>query len=261
MTSRTGSARPCTSTSPRWATRRAPPASVGRCGSTTSAGPAGARSAGSTPRARCWASPTATPAARASGGTRRSAGACAATGRRRWTDDYFELTELHVRPDAQGGGLGEGLLRALLAGTDRAHVLLSTPEHGPRPAGPGLAALPPAGLPRRAARSPVHRRRPPVRRARPPAAPPAPALTASRQPRRRAAPADDPPGDGRHRGLARRCRSARARRDAHAARRPRSGRGPRWHDGAVLRRPTPSSAASVRRALALALALLLASPR
>ena len=51
------------------------------------------------------------------------------------TDDYFELTELHVRPDAQGGGLGEGLLRALLAGTDRGHVLLSTPEHGPRPPG------------------------------------------------------------------------------------------------------------------------------
>jgi len=51
------------------------------------------------------------------------------------TDDYFELTELHVRPDAQGGGLGEGLLRALLAGTHRAHVLLSTPEHGPRPPG------------------------------------------------------------------------------------------------------------------------------
>ena len=52
-----------------------------------------------------------------------------------WTDDYFELTELHVRPDAQGGGLGEGLLRALLAGTDRSYVLLSTPEHGRRPPG------------------------------------------------------------------------------------------------------------------------------
>jgi ribosomal protein S18 acetylase RimI-like enzyme len=49
--------------------------------------------------------------------------------------DYFELTELHVRPDAQGSGLGEGLLRALLAGTDRGHVLLSTPEYGPRPPG------------------------------------------------------------------------------------------------------------------------------
>jgi ribosomal protein S18 acetylase RimI-like enzyme len=57
------------------------------------------------------------------------------TGRSGLTDDYFELTELHVRPDAQGRGLGEGLLRALLAGTDRRHVLLSTPEHAPRPPG------------------------------------------------------------------------------------------------------------------------------
>jgi len=52
-----------------------------------------------------------------------------------WLHDYFELTELHVRPDAQGRGLGEGLLRALLAHTDRRHVLLSTPEHAPRPPG------------------------------------------------------------------------------------------------------------------------------
>ncbi len=48
-----------------------------------------------------------------------------------WMDDYFELTELHVRPDRQGGGLGEGLLRALLDGTDASRVLLSTPEHSP----------------------------------------------------------------------------------------------------------------------------------
>jgi ribosomal protein S18 acetylase RimI-like enzyme len=48
----------------------------------------------------------------------------------RWLQDYFELTELHVRPDAQGHGLGEGLLRALLAGTSCARVLLSTPEYG-----------------------------------------------------------------------------------------------------------------------------------
>lgn len=54
---------------------------------------------------------------------------------RAWLHDYFELTELHVRPDAQGGGLGEGLLRALLVGTDRARVLLSTPEYGPRSPG------------------------------------------------------------------------------------------------------------------------------
>lgn len=47
-----------------------------------------------------------------------------------WIADYFELTELHVRPEAQGGGLGESLLRALMARTDRSRVLLSTPEHG-----------------------------------------------------------------------------------------------------------------------------------
>jgi len=49
---------------------------------------------------------------------------------RAWLEDYFELTELHVRPDAQGAGLGEGLLRSLLAGTRSARVLLSTPECG-----------------------------------------------------------------------------------------------------------------------------------
>lgn len=52
-----------------------------------------------------------------------------------WMTDYFELTELHVRPDAQGGGLGESLLRALLGGTDARRVLLSTPEHDPRTPG------------------------------------------------------------------------------------------------------------------------------
>ena len=52
-----------------------------------------------------------------------------------WLQSYFELTELHVRPDAQGRGLGEGLLRALLAGTGRARVLLSTPEYGDQPPG------------------------------------------------------------------------------------------------------------------------------
>jgi GNAT superfamily N-acetyltransferase len=52
-----------------------------------------------------------------------------------WIRDYFELTELHVRPDAQGTGLGEGLLRALLDGVDQSTVLLSTPEYGPRAPG------------------------------------------------------------------------------------------------------------------------------
>jgi ribosomal protein S18 acetylase RimI-like enzyme len=52
-----------------------------------------------------------------------------------WMRDYFELTELHVRPDAQGSGLGEGLLRALLGGVEQSKVLLSTPEYGPRSPG------------------------------------------------------------------------------------------------------------------------------
>jgi len=42
--------------------------------------------------------------------------------------DYFELTELHIHPRAQGRGLGEALARRLLAGRGEAHVLLSTPE-------------------------------------------------------------------------------------------------------------------------------------
>ncbi len=41
---------------------------------------------------------------------------------------YFELTELHIAPRAQGRGLGEALLRRLLAGRSESHVLLSTPE-------------------------------------------------------------------------------------------------------------------------------------
>ncbi|MDX1873480.1 N-acetyltransferase [Mycolicibacterium sp. 120266] len=41
---------------------------------------------------------------------------------------YFELTELHIHPRAQGRGLGEALLRRLLSGRAETHVLLSTPE-------------------------------------------------------------------------------------------------------------------------------------
>jgi ribosomal protein S18 acetylase RimI-like enzyme len=41
---------------------------------------------------------------------------------------YFELTELHIHPRAQGRGLGEALARRLLADRVEAHVLLSTPE-------------------------------------------------------------------------------------------------------------------------------------
>ncbi len=41
---------------------------------------------------------------------------------------YFELTELHINPPAQGRGLGEALARRLLADRAEANVLLSTPE-------------------------------------------------------------------------------------------------------------------------------------
>lgn len=41
---------------------------------------------------------------------------------------YFELTELHIEPRAQGRGLGEALIRRLLADRGESHVLLSTPE-------------------------------------------------------------------------------------------------------------------------------------
>ena len=41
---------------------------------------------------------------------------------------YFELTELHVSPEAQGAGLGDALLSALLHGREEQQVLLSTPE-------------------------------------------------------------------------------------------------------------------------------------
>lgn len=45
-----------------------------------------------------------------------------------WLVDYFELTELHVAPHAQGSGIGEMLLRALLTSVRAKRVLLSTPE-------------------------------------------------------------------------------------------------------------------------------------
>jgi ribosomal protein S18 acetylase RimI-like enzyme len=41
---------------------------------------------------------------------------------------YFELTELHIHPRAQGQGLGEALARRLLSGRTESNVLLSTPE-------------------------------------------------------------------------------------------------------------------------------------
>lgn len=43
-------------------------------------------------------------------------------------DSYFELTELHVRPDQQGRGIGNRVLQTLLDGRAEDWVLLSTPE-------------------------------------------------------------------------------------------------------------------------------------
>ena len=48
--------------------------------------------------------------------------------RRRWLADCFEVVELHVRPAAQGHGVGARQLRALLAMAKGRTVLLSTPE-------------------------------------------------------------------------------------------------------------------------------------
>lgn len=48
--------------------------------------------------------------------------------RRIWLSDCFEVVELHVRPAAQGHGVGARQLRALLAMADGKTVLLSTPE-------------------------------------------------------------------------------------------------------------------------------------
>ncbi len=45
-----------------------------------------------------------------------------------WLADYFELTELHVRPDSQGAGIGQALLTAVLTGRRERAALLSTPE-------------------------------------------------------------------------------------------------------------------------------------
>ncbi|HYN97549.1 MAG TPA: GNAT family N-acetyltransferase [Pilimelia sp.] len=47
---------------------------------------------------------------------------------RGWLVDCFEVVELHVRPAAQGHGVGARQLRALLDMAPGSHALLSTPE-------------------------------------------------------------------------------------------------------------------------------------
>jgi ribosomal protein S18 acetylase RimI-like enzyme len=47
---------------------------------------------------------------------------------REWLDGSFEVCELHVRPRAQGLGLGRALLDTLLAGTPCPSAVLTTPD-------------------------------------------------------------------------------------------------------------------------------------
>jgi GNAT superfamily N-acetyltransferase len=48
--------------------------------------------------------------------------------RKLWLTDCLEVVELHVRPDAQGHGIGHRQLGALLSGAPHRTALLSTPE-------------------------------------------------------------------------------------------------------------------------------------
>jgi ribosomal protein S18 acetylase RimI-like enzyme len=48
--------------------------------------------------------------------------------RKVWLTDCFEVVELHVRPAAQGHGIGSRQLRVLLAMAEGTTTLLSTPE-------------------------------------------------------------------------------------------------------------------------------------
>ena len=96
-------------------------------GDASSAGEAAGRGADAS------GSPTATAAPRTSGGSSRWSPGLQRVGADRTRiaelmTSYFELTELHIHPRAQGRGLGEALARRLLAGRDESHVLLSTPE-------------------------------------------------------------------------------------------------------------------------------------
>lgn len=51
-----------------------------------------------------------------------------------WLDDAFELAELHVHPDVQGGGLGSALLNEAVRRIEQRRIVLSTNAIGNRPA-------------------------------------------------------------------------------------------------------------------------------
>jgi ribosomal protein S18 acetylase RimI-like enzyme len=45
-----------------------------------------------------------------------------------WLDNAFELSEVHVRPQWQGGGIGRRLITSLAQGIPHQAILLSTPD-------------------------------------------------------------------------------------------------------------------------------------
>ncbi len=47
---------------------------------------------------------------------------------RYWLGDSFEIAEVHVHPDYQGGGIGRAMMHALVAGRRERAALLSTPD-------------------------------------------------------------------------------------------------------------------------------------
>jgi len=60
------------------------------------------------------------------------AGALSPEAAARWLADSFEIVELHVRPVAQGAGLGRRLLTSLLSGAPGATAVLSTGDRDSR---------------------------------------------------------------------------------------------------------------------------------
>ena len=128
----------------------------------------------------CSEWPTATAAPPTSGGSSRWSQGLHRVGADRsqiaeLMTSYFELTELHIAPRAQGRGLGEALARRLLADRGESHVLLSTPEINGE-ANRAVAAVPPARVHRHHPRLPLRRRSPRLRHPRPGTAAPMPTV-------------------------------------------------------------------------------------
>ncbi len=119
----------------RWASTPASPGPGAASSTRTCAATACGRSPPSR-TARSSASPTATSAPAASGGTTRCARPWATCWRAQWLDGSFEVCELHVRPALHGTGLG----RTLLARAARRHARPHRRAHHARHRDPGPRA-------------------------------------------------------------------------------------------------------------------------